>query len=213
MKTLFKLPLIVLIIALLAAGCASGNAWQDNTGQGGINQEAGQNADQGPGQNAGQESGKQATETDLPPRQEAPVHKQTVSLYFSDKELMKQYRTEKEIEVRNEADLPKAALEAWIAGPENDKLTSLVPPGVVVEYVKAANGVAEVSFSKEIKNANLGSTGEMMLLNQIGLILKQFGYESVRILVEGQREESLLGHVDISKPLKTQDPGNIELVE
>lgn len=201
MKTLFKLPFIVLIIVMLAVGCAPGNAGQDAANQG-----AGQDA-------ANQDAGKQTTETDLPPKQETSVQKQTVSLYFSDKELMKTYRTEKDIEAENEADLPKAALEAWIAGPENEKLTGLVPPGVVVENVKAENGVAEVSFSKEIKNANLGSTGEMLMLNQITLIMKQFGYDATQVLVEGQKEESLLGHVDTRAPLKAEDPGNIEFVK
>ncbi len=193
MRALFKLPFIVLFLAWLAAGCAAGNAGQDA-------------ADQG--------AGKQTPKTtDLPPKQETSVQKHTVSLYFSDKELTKTYRTEKDVEVENEADLPKAALQAWIAGPEQEKLSGLVPPGVAVEYVKASDGTVEVSFSKEIKHANLGSTGEMMLLGQLALIMKQFGYDATQVLVEGKKEETLLGHMDTSKPLKAQDPGNIEFIK
>src|SRR5690606_14959458 len=46
----------------------------------------------------------------------------TVSLYFSDDELMETYRVEKEIEIASEEESAKAALEAWIHGPEQDGL-------------------------------------------------------------------------------------------
>lgn len=138
---------------------------------------------------------------------------ETVTLYFSDTDLMSNYSVEREITAESEEDLPKAALEAWIAGPDHEALGNLVPPGVVVEYVKGVGGIAEVSFSSELKNANLGSSGELFLLDQIALIMKQFGYDSTQILIEGEIEESLLGHVTTSEPISPPPAEEIEAME
>lgn len=140
-------------------------------------------------------------ENTIDPNEENKEMKETVILYFTDKDLMTNYSVKQEVTAESEEDLPKAALEAWIAGPESEELGNLVPPGVVVEYVKGENGIAEVSFSSELKNANLGSSGELFLLDQIALIMKQFGYDSTQILIEGEIEESLLGHVTTSEPI------------
>ncbi|WP_048602059.1 GerMN domain-containing protein [Rubeoparvulum massiliense] len=139
----------------------------------------------------------------VPPKDEEPVQKQNVYLYFSDQELMEIYREPREIEVPSDGNVAKAALEAWIAGPNSEKLNSLIPTDVVIESMEVKDGIAYVSFSKEITNANLGSTGELFIVDQLVMILKQFGYDEVQILVEGQVVETLLGHVSTDQPLSS----------
>ncbi|HEY0826762.1 MAG TPA: GerMN domain-containing protein [Bacilli bacterium] len=152
-------------------------------------------------------------ETPAPTVTEAP--KETISLYFSDKDLMKIYRIERVIDAVDKEALPKAALEEWIKGPggEYPNLIGIMPPGVIVEYVKDVDGVAHVSFSKEIKSANLGSSGEIALIEQLVMVLQQFGFEQTQILVEGNAEESLLGHMETNKPIKANDPNGYEFIK
>lgn len=151
------------------------------------------------------------TESDLSPVPEQPPAKikETVTLYFADRDLMDMFRVEREIEAEHQEDLPKAALESWMEGPtpdEQEGLTNLAPPDVVIEKIEYKDDMAYISFSKEIRNANLGSGGEMFLIEQIALIMQQFGYTATQILVEGEIEESILGHVTTNEPIPAPDP-------
>jgi len=198
MKPWVKLSLVSLAAVVIATGCGSTDQGKEPAptnppGQ----QQPGDNSQQ-PGGNT-QQPGKDADNAKV---------KKTVSLYFSDKDLMEMFRENHEIEADKEEDLAKAALEAWVKGPKSDKLTNLVPQGVVVRSVKGENGVAQVDLSKEIKGANLGSSGEIFLMDSIALIMKQFGYDSTQVLIEGKKEETLLGHVTANIPHKAPNPDN-----
>lgn len=145
-------------------------------------------------------------EGDLSP---APTNDKTtkeVVLYFSDSDLMGTYRIKETIEADSQEGLPKAALEAWIKGTDYEGLNSIMKPDVIVEYVEEVDGIAHISFSKDIKDTNLGSTGELMLVEQVSMIMQQFGYEQTQLLIEGQIEESLLGHLYIADPITANDP-------
>ncbi len=139
--------------------------------------------------------------------------KHEVVLYFSDRELMATYRTRKEVLVGKEEQVEKAALEAWIKGPENEDLIGLIESNVLVLDIEEVDGIARVSFSKEIKESNLGSSGELFLIEQIAMIMQQFGFENTQILVEGKVDESLLGHVSTSEPIRANDPESYQWIE
>lgn len=209
--------LLILASLLVIAGCSQA-ADSDNTqanqppAQTEGSQEAdhagesGTQDDTAAGANNGQAV--EPAEEDLSPVPDEPEQTvtKTVTLFFADDDLMNMYRVEREIEAEREEDLPKKALEAWMEGPKQEGLTNLVPPETVVEKVDIRDGVAYVSFSKEIRNANLGSGGEMFLIDQIILIMEQFGADATQILVEGQVEESILGHVTTNEPISAPDP-------
>ncbi|MDD4752731.1 MAG: Gmad2 immunoglobulin-like domain-containing protein [Desulfitobacteriaceae bacterium] len=142
----------------------------------------------------------------LSPTPQENFEKHQVVLYFSDNDLMNTYRVEKEISVREGEEVAKAALEAWAKGPDHEELTGLVHPDVIIEYVEEVDGVAHVSFSKEIKESNLGSTGELMFAEQIAMIMEQFGFEKTQILVEGNVEETIVGHLYTAEPIVANDP-------
>ncbi len=128
----------------------------------------------------------------------------SIYLYFSDHDLMNVYRVEtKDSFTKNEEGILKA-LQLWADGPKQEGLHSLLPEGVLVQTVENKNGIAYISFSNELSTANLGSTGEGMLVEQIAMIVKQFGYDEVFILINGEVIDSLLGHLDWSEPFKVE---------
>jgi len=158
-----------------------------------------------------------AVENDIAPvpdsTENAAMVKETYTFFFADKELMGMYRVAQEVEAATKEDLPLAALKLWMKGPDNEKLSNLIPPEVVVESLEFKDGLAYVSFSSELKNANLGSTGELYFIDQIAQLMKQFGYDQTQILIEGQMEESILGHVTTNIPISPTDPEQYEWLE
>ncbi|MEB1806188.1 MAG: GerMN domain-containing protein [Bacillaceae bacterium] len=138
---------------------------------------------------------------------EETVH--PVELYFADTQVMDMYKVETTVEGEKDEVFIKT-LEAWIAGPSNEELISLIPSDVKVDYVKEVDGVAHVSFSKEFLETNVGSGPEQMLLQQVALLMKQFGYNETQILIEGEIRDILFGHIDTNVPIQAMDPNQIE---
>ena len=160
--------------------------------------------------------GKDNTDSDagnLSPTPDIKNETHEVVLYFADKDLMNTYRIKKEVNVGNEDQLAKAALEAWIKGPGHEELTGLIHSDVIIEYVEEVDGIAHVSFSKEIKENNLGSSGELMFVEQIAMIMQQFGFDQTQILVEGRVRETLFGHLYIGDPIVAKDPESYQWVD
>ncbi|WP_209121323.1 Gmad2 immunoglobulin-like domain-containing protein [Alkalihalobacillus sp. BA299] len=145
-------------------------------------------------------------ESNLSPTPDEKDETHQVVLYFPDHDLMSTYRVEKEIVVRKGEDVTKAALENWIKGPDHEELTGLIDSDVIIEYVEEVDGIAHVSFSKEIQESNLGSSGELMFAEQIAMIMQQFGFDRTQILVEGRVGETLLGHLYTGDPIEANDP-------
>lgn len=152
-------------------------------------------------------------ENDLTPTPAPKKKVHPVVLYFPDSDLIRTYRVKTEITVRENEQLPKAALEAWLAGPQHKELTGLVHEDVVIEYVKNVNGVAHVSFSKEIQDINLGFDGELLFAEQVAMIMQQFGYEQTQLLRQGKVVETLLGYLYTQEPIMAKDPESYRWVE
>lgn len=140
---------------------------------------------------------------------EATVNTHTVQLFFADDELMDTFKVDTEIEATDK-ELAKKTLEAWIAGPKSDKLISLIPTTVKVLSIEDKDGIAFVSFSKELLDANVGSSGEAMLVDQIALIMEQFNFSKTQILIEGEIKDELFGHLSTNEPITAPDPANYE---
>lgn len=144
---------------------------------------------------------------------EAEEDLQEVVLYFSDNEAMNIYRVKTEVVAKTESEIPRAALEAWIKGPEHEELVGVIPSNVIVEDVEDIDGVAHVSFSKEIQEKGLGSTGEIMLVEQLAMIMEQFGFDSTQILVEGEMGDSLFGHLYTADPIIAKEPETYQWID
>ncbi|OIJ09298.1 hypothetical protein BKP35_16640 [Anaerobacillus arseniciselenatis] len=152
-------------------------------------------------------------EKDLSPTPDGDKEIHEVVLYFSDNDMMSTYRVKSEVEVSNEEQIAKAALDAWVTGPEHEELTGLIDSEVIIEYVDEVDGIAHVSFSKEIQYNNLGSSGELMFAEQIAMVMQQFGFEQTQILVEGRIGETLLGHLYTGKPIVAKEPESYQWVD
>ncbi|WP_227936776.1 GerMN domain-containing protein [Alkalihalobacillus deserti] len=124
----------------------------------------------------------------------------TVKLIFSDDDVMDMYLVDSEINATGDA-VYKATLEAWIAGPTKQGLTSLISTDVEVQSVEIIDGVAHVSFSETLLDTQVGSGTEYMLLQQIAMAMKQFGFNETQILINGEVYPELFGHVDTSEPV------------
>lgn len=144
-----------------------------------------------------------------PPQEE--ILTETVDLYFADQELMALYKVERDIEVKEETDLAEAALNEWIQGPEEDSLQGIVPDTTTVKELNIEGDLATVNFSSDIQKANVGSSGELFLLDQLALILQQFDVKQVQILVEDEKVETLFGHIKVDEPYVYQESSSYEI--
>lgn len=206
-----KIKFLVLTFILVLALVACGQGANNNTEEG-LEPPSGT----APETEEQEQVTKEAGETDVATKEPAdPVAEnevlEAIYLYFSDKDLMEIYRVEEASQYTKDEEGIQRALQRWILGPEQEGLQSLVPEGVVVQSVEDRDGVAYISFSKELSVANLGSSGEAMLAEQIVMVVEQFGYSAVSILINGEVIGSLLGHVDWSQPFTANSPEDYEL--
>ena len=95
-----------------------------------------------------------------------------------------------------------AAVKELVAGTKEPGLTGIFPKGVTVRSVKVADGLATVDFSEALTHNFVGgSTGEQMLVSALVNTLTEFPeIERVLLTVEGERIETIAGHLDTSEP-------------
>ena len=203
-KKILALMMILLVSLAILSACGKDVTNPDAANQ--PNEEEINNPSEDQTEKEEQEGLTGKDETDLSPIPNKKNGTHEVVLYFADNDLMNTYRIKKEVNVRKDDQVAKAALEAWIKGPGHEELTGLIPSNVIIEYVEEVDGVAHVSFSKEIKESNLGSSGELMFAEQIAMIMQQFGFDQTQILVEGKVGETLLGHLYTGDPIVAKDP-------
>lgn len=134
-----------------------------------------------------------------------------VELIFADDQVMDMYRVERLIEATDD-ELFVKTLEEWVAGPTEEGLASLVPNNVEIQSVEDIDGTAHVSFSAEFLDAQVGSGPEAMLLQQIAMIMKQFGFNETQILIDGEIHPELFGHMTTDEPIVADDLENYEKV-
>lgn len=136
-----------------------------------------------------------------PPEQGMPPEQNTMELYFmevteADFKLGKETRTfEKQPGARE-------LMEELLKGPQDDKLSRIIPEETRILDLRVENGIAYLDLSSEIATANYGSQTEGVLLSSIVWTLTQLEeIEAVQILVEGEIVDSLGGHFSASIPL------------
>lgn len=99
---------------------------------------------------------------------------------------------------------PLQALNLLIKGPlPGEQLHHSLPPETKVLSLYIENGLATVDFSQELSTKFVGGSQlESHLVSAIVFTLTQFAeIERVQILLEGEKVESLGGHVNIDNPL------------
>ncbi|NLV92116.1 MAG: GerMN domain-containing protein [Firmicutes bacterium] len=141
----------------------------------------------------------------------SPPTMQTVSLYFGEpnSELLV-------VETRDMEEPVSVAevVAALCAGPLNPKYVAVIPPNCRLLAVEVEQGVATVSFSRElVEDHPGGSSAELQTVFSIVNTLTSLpGIRQVVLLVEGMPVDTLTGHVDLSQPLEFAaemvSPGN-----
>lgn len=204
----FKFLIFTLLLLLVLAACGQGtnnNDAQDPNSEADVT-----DSDPGDETNTGSDTNEPVEET---PLEETPEVLESINLYYVDTDLMGNYRVEIKDTYTKDIEGMKKALELWIAGPVEEGLQSLVPQDVKVQEIEIVDGVAYVSFSNELLNANVGSSGEAFLIEQIVMVVEQFGYDEVFILIDGEIDENFLGHVGLGESFPANDPSDYELYQ
>jgi len=100
---------------------------------------------------------------------------------------------------------PLAVLNALLAGPSQQGLTSLIPDGVRVKSLQVQQGVCYVDFSSEFNRVYYGSGPEAAMLGMIVNTLTELeGIEAVYITVEGEVPKCF-HHIGSSGPFTWND--------
>ena len=99
--------------------------------------------------------------------------------------------------------LARATVEELINGPKDKGLARTVPEGTKLRDINIEKGLCRVDFSRELKDNHWGgSSGELLTVYSIVDTLTQFPtVKEVEILIEGQKIDSLAGHMDLSVPV------------
>jgi spore germination protein GerM len=134
-----------------------------------------------------------------------PGEQLMIVLFFSNNE---GYLAAEKRSVPKMEGIGRVAVQELIKGPApGNNLYPTIPQGTILRDIDIKNGLATVDFSKELKlNHRGGSTGELLTVYSIVNTLTQFpAVQQVQILIEGKKEETLAGHMDLTQPLARDD--------
>ena len=128
-----------------------------------------------------------------------------VNLYFSDSQAM--YLIPEKRKIPQIPSLARQAVNELIKGPENSNFYPTIPEGTQVNEVYIADDIVYIDLSEEIfENHPGGSSGELMTVYSIVNTLTEISpIKGVQILVGGNEKNSLVGHIDISMPLRRDE--------
>ena len=128
------------------------------------------------------------------------IEEMEISIYFATDEAM--YLTSEKRVIKSE-NLYQNAIKELMTGPNNPANSRTIPDEVELKDIKIVNGEARVNFNRAlIDNHWGGSTGERMTVYSVVNTLTQFEeIEEVTFLVEGEEIKTLVGHMDLTKPL------------
>ncbi len=138
-----------------------------------------------------------------------PAETIDIVLYFSDEDgdLVAEQKQIPKVE-----GIAKATINELINGPEAEGgLYATIPLGTVLQDINIKDGLAIVDFSGDLKTEHWGGfLGETLTVYSIVNTLTQFPtVDEVQILVDGQKQETLAGHANISDPL-TRNPSLVK---
>lgn len=127
--------------------------------------------------------------------------KVSVALYFAHQN--GDYLVSEKREIVMVPGLARAAVQELINGPKTEGLSRTIPEGTKLRDINIQDGLCTVDLSKEFRDNHWGgSSGELLTVYSIVNTLTQFPtVESVEVLVEGQRIDTLAGHMDLSVPV------------
>jgi len=131
----------------------------------------------------------------------ASQQKVTVALYFADQNGDNLISEKREIDMQQ--GLARATVQELINGPRTKGLSKTMPDGTKLNDINIEEGLCTVDLSKEFRDNHWGgSSGELLTVYSLVDTLTQFStIERVEVLVEGQKIDTLAGHMDMSAPV------------
>lgn len=131
-------------------------------------------------------------------------------LFFGDDQAMEVLPEYRRVEIPSDPSQRESeavlAVKELLSGPKDALLRKTLPSETRLLSLEVTDGVALVSFSKEIQTKHWGgSAGETMTVDSLVLTLTGIeGIEKVQILVEGKTIDTIAGHLDVSRPFSRQ---------
>ncbi|SHG37606.1 Sporulation and spore germination [Thermosyntropha lipolytica DSM 11003] len=135
-----------------------------------------------------------------------PVNKK-ITLYFADQQAMYLLPETRTVSVSDQAskeEIVKKALEELIKGPQKEGHYPTIPEQTEILEVKKEKDILYLDFSEELQTRHPGgSAGEILtIMSIVNTTAPLAGVEKVQILITGEKQETLAGHIDISEPIK-----------
>ncbi|MDO7905008.1 GerMN domain-containing protein [Paenibacillus sp. JX-17] len=126
--------------------------------------------------------------------------KQKIAVYYTDPQEMELKKAEAEISFPTKLQKYKAAFQA-LQHSDNSDLVPLWSDTIELKQLEFVNGALTLNISLP-DTARLGSGGEQFALDALKQTMFQFSeVKSIELLVNGDKVESLMGHVDLDHPM------------
>lgn len=124
-----------------------------------------------------------------------------IKVYFSTEDAM--YLKSETRDIDQEKDLYYQIFEELTAGPESESLRPTIPDGVELLDYEIKDKLITLNFNNQLRDNHWGgSAGEMLTVYSIVNSYTFFDeIDKVSIILEGEEVNSLVGHLDLSKPL------------
>ncbi len=124
-----------------------------------------------------------------------------IKVFFSTEDAM--YLKGENREIEEDREIYIQIIEEMKAGPVSDSLRPTIPEGVELLDYEIDEQNITLNFNRELRDNHWGgSTGELLTVYSI---VNSYTYledlDSVTIILEGQGIETLVGHLDLTKPL------------
>lgn len=134
------------------------------------------------------------------PNQDTQNKELKIKAYYSDEQMEKLVEKEVTIRFKQESDKYKEALKTLTVSTDA-KIFPLFK-GFTFKTVELKNGQLTIDLSMK-PESRLGSGGEAMLLDALQRTLFQFNeIQTIEVLVDGAKVESLMGHMELTHPIK-----------
>ena len=179
---------MILAAAVMTAGCGT-------PGERGTVNGTSSSVTAGTGTSAGEVS------SSSPAKKEAAKTMQ-IKVYYPDDQGMKLIAVRLTIS-QTGGDKYKAAMKALLEGTKEKGQTNIIPRQTKLQSVSVRGDTAYVDFSRDlVRHFTGGSTGEEMLVGSVVNTMTGFSeIRKVQILIDGEKVETLAGHMDLSAPL------------
>ncbi|WP_202077388.1 GerMN domain-containing protein [Caldalkalibacillus salinus] len=199
-KGMLSVLALLLVLGLAACGQDQAEGPEDSNGQGSAEEEQSQDSGDAGDSETNNDEGHEDNHRD---EEESQMISETLTVYYTDMELLSMTQEEREIAYEQDGQ-PWFAIWRTLQSPQNDEHVSLWEN---VELLNASleDGILSLDLG-QLDDVNIGSTGEAYAIQAVLHSYGQIqGVEFIAFTVEGEVRETLFGHVSTSEPLPVDE--------